>query len=668
MKRRAYLLITLLLTCICCSTDPTVPAGEPDTVTVDGAGYSRAVYTSGAILMPDKQATLGGALHPYFEGFEMLVSNAESHFGGTLTTDIKGPVYILAPASPVPSGWALVANSAAGEAACTCTYGSTVIELAIFYKIVPAGATVAIPTLEGAFSAVPLARRLLWRQETDPDALSANEVQVEGELIDVRLVKKGQKAFPQNEQYLFSDDVLAPFGGHTIQCANSLIENRGVTRMRFGAGEQPLIAAVAESLPGWTATGKTFLLGTLEYRFFSPENYLAGDWIAMPAEASQTRCPFVFGHTLTVTGTTEFGDRTLSEVARLRSGTVNNVCITLLPDGNLLSACTGAKEGDRLSMFRSTDHGATWEPFGEYSSAVNLIENYTSFFVLGGDVYLFGVAADREGLRISRSSDNGRTWTVPEDASSGLLLTGKYHTAQVPCIVSGGRVWRACETYSEDDASKNPFVLSAPVDADLLDASSWTVTNTVTATSYYIGEERISSLIEGNVVEAPDGSVVNLIRSNCATSSNYATLLHVNGTTDLAYDAASDWVAMPGGGKKFTVRYDAVSGLYWSLTNPHTEGDFVHEGIYAEGLPMSLRRNRLVLVSSEDLRTWTERATVLSDPDPFFHGFQYADWVVDGNDLAVVVRAAFPEKRGLPNRQHDANKLIFLNVKDFRNK
>ena len=248
-----------------------------------------------------------------------------------------------------------------------------------------------------------------------------------------------------------------------------------------------------------------------------------------------------------------------------------------------------------------------------------------------------------------------------------VVVKGTYHTAQVPCLVSGGRVWRACETYNDDDASKQPFMLSAPEDADLLHASNWTVTNTVSQTSNYIGTDRISSMIEGNAVEAPDGSVVNLIRSNSGASSNYATILHVTGTDALSYNPATDWVEMPGGGKKFTVRYDKESKLYWSLTNPHTEGTFSHAGIYSDGLQLSLRRNQLVLISSPDLRTWTKKAVVLEDPDPFFHGFQYADWVVDGNDLAVVVRAAYPEKRGLPVRQHDANKFIFLKVKDFRN-
>lgn len=652
-----------------CGKEDKALSGHPDTISVDGAGYSRAVYEAGAILIPDKQAVLSGALHPYFLGFDMLVSNAESHPGGVLTTDIDGPVYILAPATPVPPGWLVVGNSTAGDEACTCVSDGQVINLAIFSKKATAGAKVKIPELSGTLSAIPLARRINWKQEDRGNsALAVNEIQVSGgRLVDVRAVKKGQKAFPQNDNYLFGDDAVNAADGCS-NCAVGLVEQRGVTAFRCGADERPLIALECETVEGWTSLDKSFSLGELNYHLFTLPGYKAGTWVEVPYPAGCTHSGFVFGNVISVVEQPEFGDVVISEVARLRNGTISNVCITKLPDGSLLSACTGGKDGSGLVMYRSTDHGESWQRYGNYSSKINLIENYTNLFVHRGDVYLMGVAAGRVGLRISKSTDGGLNWSIPEDEESGYLLEGTYHTAQVPCIVSKGRIWRACETYSDDDSFKAPFVLSAPEDADLLKAENWTVTNTINNTSYYIGADRISSMIEGNVVEAPDGSVVNIIRSNSAASSNYATILHVSDSTGLAFDSSSDWVAMPGGGKKFTVRYDEQSRLYWSLTNPHTEGDFRHDGIYSGGLQNSLRRNRLVLISSPDLREWTIRCDVIYDPDPFFHGFQYADWVVDGDDLAVVVRAAYPEYRGLPVRQHDANKFIFVKVKGFRNK
>lgn len=43
------------------------------------------------------------------------------------------------------------------------------------------------------------------------------------------------------------------------------------------------------------------------------------------------------------------------------------------------------------------------------------------------------------------------------------------------------------------------------------------------------------------------------------------------------------------------------------------------------------------------------------------------DWVFDGDDIIAVSRTAFPETRGLPARQHDANFLTFHRISNFRN-
>ena len=57
----------------------------------------------------------------------------------------------------------------------------------------------------------------------------------------------------------------------------------------------------------------------------------------------------------------------------------------------------------------------------------------------------------------------------------------------------------------------------------------------------------------------------------------------------------------------------------------------------------------------------------ISSNNCFFHGFQYVDWVFDGDDIIAVSRTAFPETRGLPARQHDANFLTFHRISNFRN-
>lgn len=74
---------------------------------------------------------------------------------------------------------------------------------------------------------------------------------------------------------------------------------------------------------------------------------------------------------------------------------------------------------------------------------------------------------------------------------------------------------------------------------------------------------------------------------------------------------------MPGGAKKFTVRYDSLSGRYWSLVNYVTQE-------WAGKQNPAWVRNTLALSSSPNLQEWTVHRTVLHHPDIAKHGFQYA--------------------------------------------
>jgi hypothetical protein len=121
-----------------------------------------------------------------------------------------------------------------------------------------------------------------------------------------------------------------------------------------------------------------------------------------------------------------------------------------------------------------------------------------------------------------------------------------------------------------------------------------------------------------------------------------------------SYDPASGFVAMPGGCKKFVIKFDPVSKKYWSLV------DWVHpDDVNA---PDKERvRNTLTLVSSDDLKDWEIRTIVLRHTSTKI-GFQYCDWRPVGDDLVFVCRMAWD---GAPNC-HDANYLTFHRLKGFR--
>ena len=263
----------------------------------------------------------------------------------------------------------------------------------------------------------------------------------------------------------------------------------------------------------------------------------------------------------------------------------------------------------------------------------------------------------------------GRTWSFPDETRSdeGILRRGKYHSAPVPVVVHGGRIWRAMETNTPGE-QRRAFVMSAPVGADLMQASSWRLSEQLDYDPAWIDGNRFRQWIEGNIVVAPDQSLVNVLRVDEHTCGRSAAIVRVLSPERLAFDPRRDIVEMPGGGKKFTIRYDSLSQRYWSLTSVVCEEfrGLAHGGIYANGIHCGLIRNTLALISSEDLRRWDVERIVIRSDNPFFDGFQYIDWQFDGDDLIAVIRLAVEEPRGLPNRQHDANFLVFKRIERFR--
>lgn len=73
---------------------------------------------------------------------------------------------------------------------------------------------------------------------------------------------------------------------------------------------------------------------------------------------------------------------------------------------------------------------------------------WASIFTHINSIYLFGTDKHHGNLVIMRSDDEGKTWTVPANENSGLLLQGQYHTAPVPVVIHNGRIWRAVENAS----------------------------------------------------------------------------------------------------------------------------------------------------------------------------------------------------------------------------
>jgi hypothetical protein len=309
------------------------------------------------------------------------------------------------------------------------------------------------------------------------------------------------------------------------------------------------------------------------------------------------------------------------------------------------------------SIFKSTDKGKSWnkisEIYGQFWSNLFVNENY---------LYIMGTWKHHGNFIIRRSSDGGFSWSEPNDGKTGLLLEGEYHTAPMPIVIHNNRIWRAFENARSNTTAwgirYSAMVISAPVNADLLDASNWKVTNFLSYDSTYLNGE-FGGWLEGNAVVTPDGKIVDILRVATAEKGrDMAAIVNISDDGTIAsFDPPTGFIDFVGGARKFSIRYDEKTRRYWTICNMITEE-------FAD-LPAGSVRNTLVLKSSPDLRNWTVHKILLHHPDVKKHGFQYVDWQFDGRDIIFLSRTAYDDESGGANNYHDANYLTFHRIRNY---
>jgi hypothetical protein len=344
---------------------------------------------------------------------------------------------------------------------------------------------------------------------------------------------------------------------------------------------------------------------------------------------------------------------------------IGSPSIAVLPNGSYVASHDffGPKSGEfqsaRTAVFGSTDRGKTWKKLSEVQGAF-----WSSLFVHRGALYLLGPDRHHGNILIRRSSDGGVTWTTPKDRATGILRdNGEYHCAPMPVLEHAGRLWRAFEWRNPPAAwgiNYRAGMMSVPVDADLLHADHWTSSNFLPSDRAWNGGD-MGAWLEGNAVVAPDGQLVDVLRVQTRSPDEKAAIVRISADGKVAsFDPATGFVDFPGGAKKFAIRFDPQSKRYWSLAS------MVHPRHRANN-PGGIR-NTLALTCSEDLRHWTVRSIVLYHPDVRTHGFQYVDWLFDGDDLIAVCRTAYDDGQGGAHNAHDANYLTFHRIASFRTK
>ncbi|MEM7539563.1 MAG: sialidase family protein [Chloroflexota bacterium] len=349
--------------------------------------------------------------------------------------------------------------------------------------------------------------------------------------------------------------------------------------------------------------------------------------------------------------------------------------IARLPNGDLIAThdyfgpkCPRNHENEEhlTSVYLSHDDGAQWQNISHIANAY-----WSSLFVHRETLYLLGVSQQYGSIVIRRSDDGGYTWTHPADEQSGLLFRGgpyrqapNYHCAPVPVVEHNGRLYRAFEDCTPNVWGSGfcALVISAAADADLLNSTSWTMSNKLaydpawTPTSW--GEVERPGWLEGNIVVTPSSELWNILRFNSKPAVEKAAIVNVSADgRHLSFDPKCGFIDFLGGMSKFTIRRDETTGLYLTISNNNTD-------------PANARqRNVLSLHRSKDLLQWDHAATLLEDDSGLSHqvsidtvGFQYVDWIFDGTDILYLVRTAYD---GAHN-YHDSNRITFHKCNDYR--
>jgi hypothetical protein len=369
--------------------------------------------------------------------------------------------------------------------------------------------------------------------------------------------------------------------------------------------------------------------------------------------------------------------------------------LAVLPNGDYVAShdLFGPKSTERTSavtkVFSSSDKGKTWKHLTDLQG-----QFWSSLFVHNGSLYIIGTEKHYGPIIIRRSDDGGKTWTEPKDKDSGRLHEGFtegndkffFHCAPVPVVVHNGRIWRGIEAAIPTPkwgGNFYPTMMSAPVDADLLKSSSWTMCKKMDQDLKWL-DGKFGGWLEGNAVVTPEGKIVDILRVHTPDFTEKAAIINISddGKTG-SFDPKTGFVDFFGGSKKFTIRFDPKSKLYWSLVNyvpadfrEHLEfvAEFVgtkkkHLRYYIDRVvahPASVR-NTLALVSSPDLKTWTLNGIVLQHADVEKHAFQYVDWLFEGDDIILLSRTAFGKGDEAADSAHNANYITFHRISDFRN-
>jgi hypothetical protein len=332
------------------------------------------------------------------------------------------------------------------------------------------------------------------------------------------------------------------------------------------------------------------------------------------------------------------------------------------PSGKLICGMDvyARRGGQNLTLlFESQDNGTTWRYLAELYPCF-----WPKLFVHRSGLYLLAQTGEYGDLVVGRSYDEGKTWGLPTRLLPGTCLHFGPHHAAVPVGEYYGRLWTSVEYGSWAGGGHDMGYIYADADSDLTDPESWGISRFLRYNPGWEGAPPGAGRgmvapgggIEGNVTLDPGGNIVCLYRVDLTKAGGWgkALMLEIDRNNPGRGPVFRRFVDLPvGSNSKFCLQYDDVTKKYIALGSEQSE-------------TIKLRKV-LSMAVSDDLVDWrvVHRIFDFSHLDEEMTkkvGFQYPDWIFDGDDILLLTRTAF----GGAENYHNSNSITFTRIRNFR--